>query len=447
MQLAIIDLNPQQLCSFVQRTTHSFRVFYIRQAHSYRRLQVTKDVFNVLLHECQVFPQFRDFLPDFKFKTKEKEVAPPRIKFRPGNDPIDRFIGRGFETAYILRFMELTNRTPSRPWSLRQFAVYHKSTPNVSDYCSTWILVGGSKRTEGCVDKHAESLNESPQTSPFELHVMLLDIVIASWRPYLLHLLERVEISSTKAVLAAVGGTKGTLRDVYEINEKDFQKLKGIEDQTCDALLCLESTLDTVNVLADMYNQCYRPSHKAGASRRSAAKGPCIGDAIFFSLLEKEKDVAYARKKAETLLAKIRNTRSLISTLLECRNGYNLHQQISALQSLQRQGQEENAIMRQLAEKGSRDSASVRILTIITLIYLPCTVVSSFYSTQFVARKDLASGGTHMEYAQNSWLFFAVSIPLTFVTIAIWWGWANYAPWVTRLQRKEKIKEKDSELA
>lgn len=86
---------------------------------------------------------------------------------------------------------------------------------------------------------------------------------------------------------------------------------------------------------------------------------------------------------------------------------------MSALQSLQRQGQEENAIMRQLAEKGIRDSASVRILTIITLIYLPCTVVSSFYSTQFVDRKKSSSGGSQMEYAQNSWLFFAVSVPLS----------------------------------
>lgn len=65
-----------------------------------------------------------------------------------------------------------------------------------------------------------------------------------------------------------------------------------------------------------------------------------------------------------------------MSSLLERMNGYNLDQQISALQNLEIQGQEENAMMRQLAEKSSHDSTSVRILTIITLIYLPCTVVS-----------------------------------------------------------------------
>lgn len=49
---------------------------------------------------------------------------------------------------------------------------------------------------------------------------------------------------------------------------------------------------------------------------------------------------------------------------------------MTALQNLERQAQDENAIMRELAEKSSRETSSVRILTIIMLIYLPCTVVS-----------------------------------------------------------------------
>jgi hypothetical protein len=71
-----------------------------------------------------------------------------------------------------------------------------------------------------------------------------------------------------------------------------------------------------------------------------------------------------------------RELRAQISSLLERMNGYSPEQQMLALQNLEREAQEENAIMHELARKGRRDSASVRILTIITLIYLPCTVVS-----------------------------------------------------------------------
>jgi hypothetical protein len=54
---------------------------------------------------------------------------------------------------------------------------------------------------------------------------------------------------------------------------------------------------------------------------------------------------------------------------------------MKALQNLETQAQEENAIMRKLAENNSHESQSARILTIITLIYLPCTVVSVRIST------------------------------------------------------------------
>jgi len=49
---------------------------------------------------------------------------------------------------------------------------------------------------------------------------------------------------------------------------------------------------------------------------------------------------------------------------------------MTAVQNLEKEAYEENAIMGQLAEKSSRDSSSVRVLTIITLVYLPCTIVS-----------------------------------------------------------------------
>jgi hypothetical protein len=71
-----------------------------------------------------------------------------------------------------------------------------------------------------------------------------------------------------------------------------------------------------------------------------------------------------------------------ISSLLEHQNGYNLDRQMMALKKIEQESSEENATMRKLAEKSSRDSSSVRILTIITLIYLPCTAVS----VGFIAR-------------------------------------------------------------
>lgn len=83
--------------------------------------------------------------------------------------------------------------------------------------------------------------------------------------------------------------------------------------------------------------------------------------------------------------------------------------------------------MQIIAEKNARDSSSMRILTIITMIYLPCTIVSNFYSTQFVTQIEVGGGSTKMGYAQNAWLFFAISIPLTVFTFLVWYSWIHMA--------------------
>lgn len=67
----------------------------------------------------------------------------------------------------------------------------------------------------------------------------------------------------------------------------------------------------------------------------------------------------------------------------------------------------------------------MRILTIITMIYLPCTIVSNFFSTQFVNQIEMDTGGLKLQYAQNTWLFFAISVPLTVFTILVWFVWVS----------------------
>ena len=85
--------------------------------------------------------------------------------------------------------MEKTDRPGGRhPWSLRQFAVYHRFKPASISQFSTWILVGASKRTELRLDRYTRSVDDVYKANPFELHVIFIDTVIANWRPYLAYL-------------------------------------------------------------------------------------------------------------------------------------------------------------------------------------------------------------------------------------------------------------------
>jgi hypothetical protein len=182
---------------------------YVRQKNSYSRLQITKNDYQTLASECQAFPQLVSYLLNFEFKTRETEVGPPRINFRPKFDcklASDRFVGFGMlttpvpslnldkqsECAYMIRFIEFTNRAKRSPWSLRQYAVFHKWKIGSIPPCSTWMLFGASQRTEPCVNAYLEGVCDTYQAHPFELHIIFLDTAIASWRPYLVHLHDKV---------------------------------------------------------------------------------------------------------------------------------------------------------------------------------------------------------------------------------------------------------------
>ena len=58
-----------------------------------------------------------------------------------------------------------------------------------------------------------------------------------------------------------------------------------------------------------------------------------------------------------------------MASFLNLGNGY-------SLENLAKQAREENQKIGELAAKSSRDAAAVKVLTIMTLVYLPATVVS-----------------------------------------------------------------------
>jgi len=55
---------------------------YLRQQHSFTRLQITKELFQDLVDECRIFPKFVEFILDFHWKIRQGEIGPPALRFR-----------------------------------------------------------------------------------------------------------------------------------------------------------------------------------------------------------------------------------------------------------------------------------------------------------------------------------------------------------------------------
>lgn len=96
-ELAVLRLALDNIENFVHETKTDFRVFYLRQQHSYSQLQITKDAFERLLESCHIFPRFTEYVTGLCRKTCESEVGPPPLKFRPLHSARDSTY-RGFGT-------------------------------------------------------------------------------------------------------------------------------------------------------------------------------------------------------------------------------------------------------------------------------------------------------------------------------------------------------------
>ena len=55
---------------------------FIRQRHSYARLQITRELFDTLMFQFSIFPRFREFVLLFGAKHGENEIMPPQMRFR-----------------------------------------------------------------------------------------------------------------------------------------------------------------------------------------------------------------------------------------------------------------------------------------------------------------------------------------------------------------------------
>ncbi|KAH6913727.1 hypothetical protein BKA70DRAFT_1420519 [Coprinopsis sp. MPI-PUGE-AT-0042] len=80
----------------------------------------------------------------------------------------------------------------------------------------------------------------------------------------------------------------------------------------------------------------------------------------------------------------------------------------------------------QLAADARKDSSSMTTIALVTMVFLPGSVVASFFSTQFVRvaeadpSPDLKSSSIPVQLSGTVWLYFAITGALTVIVIAIW---------------------------
>ena len=82
------------------------------------------------------------------------------------------------------------------------------------------------------------------------------------------------------------------------VDMDDYQRLKDIEDRISDAVLCLDSTLDTLKTFLEMHGAYFAAQNTPDSEKYEHIRNASTVDTVRFVLQEKQREVAFARKKA-----------------------------------------------------------------------------------------------------------------------------------------------------
>ncbi|KAH8749439.1 hypothetical protein BGZ57DRAFT_861392 [Hyaloscypha finlandica] len=407
--------GPQEIRQLPNiRDKNPVHAFFIRQKNSNSRLLISRGVFEALASSNQIFERFKEFVMSFGWKKREHDIGPPLCRFEADETgPRTRSPSNfgNYECAYGLRYVEKNGYGDKKePWSVRQTAIYQK----YKDGMETWVFISASKQAETKAIEYIDrfGINRSSSTTPFDLHLILLEVALANWRWYIKSLVERTTEHSSRVIAATVGKGKLSALIDFEINFEDRQGLKVIEDKVLDLLTIFESTSDTITTLLPMKR-----------------------DKVVSKLQDNLREVELYAKKVDTLHKRVQGTASLLSDLLDYENAKIAQDNGDSLKILAQESREENVAMRLLSEKSTKDAAAVKVITLITIVFLPTTVVAGFFSTQFVRQSE---DGRTLILTDNWWIIAAISLPLTAFTIAIWYCWIRF-PWQKWWDQKGRL--------
>ncbi|KAM0807616.1 hypothetical protein AB5N19_07956 [Seiridium cardinale] len=451
------------------------RFIFIQAASSQAKLNLTLSHAKSIFTYFQVTPSYIDFISVFTVnRSDEADVSDLRFssfreRARLGAHsnclslPHLALSGKGFQLSYNLKCVSNTTResptgwsrianTPEEwQWSTRQAVFHHQF--DMKEGTTLWILTAArnylQKRVQKLVGQNgtqtASSTNDEDNLQPrsedrsfttpgksfissLSVHLMIAQYASEDWRGYLRWLEQMLEKKTKEALIS----------EKYNPREFDLINVQIMEDKTNRAAMTLTANAKVLESLADFYEGLMQ-------NVNFELRGELDCKTAIADFLVQLRDYIYDMKmfsERAHLLAKITADRKiLVQERLQTRAS-------DRVENLTIQQQMEAKIM--------------RVIAVLTLIYLPATFVSTFFSTDVVKyqpdgdNSDSSTDNSSQsppDYTSYSALalerWFEVTVPLTLLTFAValgWYCWYEPAKKATKEYRRANTRHRtDSE--
>jgi hypothetical protein len=263
---------------------------------------------------------------------------------------------------YVFKYAERRVGDGDEPWSIRQTGIYHRQSAAVPD--SVFVVL--HPLYTSCADvRLRESLGdkssrESLIPQPNDIHILMMTTYLSSWRDYLLYFEDGVQKLVSSPMTCLVYANERKSLDILGLSIKVNDQLQA---EQLNQVRYMESWVAPVVPILEAYLEILDGLLRLNETRSNKILVPQTRkEATECSLRNMIRECQAYMRNAKFLADRLTSMSQLISDGLALKSQY--------------ASQEQNVHLTALSEATMRDSATIRVITVATLIFLPTTFVS-----------------------------------------------------------------------
>ncbi|BCS28536.1 uncharacterized protein APUU_70106A [Aspergillus puulaauensis] len=356
---------------------NGLRILSVNQPNSWRPLNVTGDMFREIVDIAGASSDLLELPLSFFQKSMAVEEG-------FSSSPVIRHNADSIEIIYIMKyaFEKRVQEKGMDPWVLRQTGVYQKyelATKN-----STWVLL---HPTANChFQSRLESFVQSPSQrsclhrNPLLIHNILFGSFMSAWRDYIKHLEGRMLPIANTTVAAEIN-------KALRVNHESLTAIRGTENRC----LVLQPIFRSLEKTFDVLHQANAALSDSGVTQKHDLEAMKQLLNNYLTTINSYGQAAWSLQTRTSRIA------AHITDTLSFKDAY---------------------VAKRQTEFMVRDSTTVRVITVVTLIYLPSTFMATLLGMNGFFEMD---DNHNVVVSPQFWIYIVCSVPLTAATLCYWW--------------------------
>ncbi|KAJ5372064.1 hypothetical protein N7517_004070 [Penicillium concentricum] len=378
------------------------RIISIHSKSSIKPLQISEDALWGLKNTYNIGDELWDLTSTFGDKPMSAAVGEGAMKAQSGENGIQ-------DISYRLTFP-----TPvgASDWTMRQMGVFHHHDPN--ELQNLWIFfhVGPDTPMQKEIEQYASISQQGLRSDHawLTLHSSVFSSCLNNWRSYVKYLGHDVDRHTDRSL-------DFVLRNIDHFltagGDSNLTAIHNTRDLILPTSYRLRVILDTLTKMGHLSSVL--------ASQHNGANN---GFQRLVTYMEYHKDrIEGLVIGVDVLKKKIKDILNMTTLGLDFRMSSQMLDLNNRMVELNNRMLNANEQLLQIGTKSFDDNATVKVVTILTLIYLPASLVSSFFGMNLFKFDD---GTTEeLRISRQFWIFVVATIILAVITISTWYLWTH----------------------